>query len=266
MNNNILKRLCGKVKFEYCKSKRKKIRNNMKRIHNIEQGNACFIIGNGPSLQIEDLERIQSLGYKTFGCNRLYVAFEKTRWRPDYYCISDAKLLSSFHNEDLDINNKCRFFPLSKTPKNIRGTRYLTSFYQDWENVGRFSKDASREVVECGSVNNEMIQIAYYMGFSEIYLIGIDFNYSTVNRSVDSSTYKYSGENNYFIKGYMKQGEIADIPNVEAQMRGYEKAREVIESEGKIIKNATRGGKLEVFERIDLDSFINGTIISKEEM
>ena len=38
---------------------------------------------------------------------------------------------------------------------------------------------------------------------------------------------------------------------------GYEAAKRYAEKNGIIIKNATRGGKLEVFERIDLDVILS---------
>ena len=94
------------------------------------------------------------------------------------------------------------------------------------------------------------------MGFKEIYLIGVDFSYNISNKKNDS-TYVYEGEKNYFIPNYLKKGEVADTPNIKANLFGFEAARKAIEYEGRIIKNATRGGNLEVFERVDLDKLLN---------
>ena len=43
------------------------------------------------------------------------------------------------------------------------------------------------------------------------------------------------------------------MPNVNANLLGFHAAREAIEGQGRVIENATRGGKLEVFRRVDLD-------------
>ena len=59
--------------------------------------------------------------------------------------------------------------------------------------------------------------------------------------------------NNYFIKDYLKPGEVANIPNVTANLLAFQAARKEMEASGRIVRNATRGGKLEVFERADLD-------------
>lgn len=240
-----MKMLFGKIKNKIQLSK-------IKRYKNIHYGEKCFVIGNGPSLKMEDLQKIQKAGFKTFACNRIYLAFKNTSWRPDYFCMSDQKLLKDMKNEYIDIPLNKQFYPNSKSPKCLKGNLYNTFFYDDWATIGRFSKDASEGIIESGSVTIEMIQLAYYMGFFEIYLVGVDFSYA-VTEKMNNSTYVYQGENNYFIKDYLKKGEIADVPNIEPQLRGYEAARKEIEAAGRIIKNATRGGKLEVFERVDLD-------------
>ena len=63
----------------------------LKQFHNIHTGERCFIIGNGPSLKIADLEKIKN--EYTFGANRIYELFDKTDWRPRYYCLQDFKLI-----------------------------------------------------------------------------------------------------------------------------------------------------------------------------
>lgn len=54
----------------------------------MHRGRRCFIVGNGPSLRIEDLDRLQ--GELTFASNRIFLAFEQTEWRPSYYTMCDA--------------------------------------------------------------------------------------------------------------------------------------------------------------------------------
>lgn len=51
----------------------------------------------------------------------------------------------------------------------------------------------------------------------------------------------------------MKPGEVADMPNVKANLLAFNAAREEVEKHGRVIMNATRGGKLEVFDRVNLD-------------
>ena len=150
---------------------------DIKRFFNKHNGEKCFIIGNGPSLKVEDLVNIQNHGYKTFACNRIYLAFKQTSWRPDYYFMSDEKLIEHYDGKvgDIDVNN--RFFPLKYKSAIKKGNFYNTIEF-DYENEGRFSKNAFEGICPAGTVTSEMIQFAFYMGFREIYLIGVDFSYN----------------------------------------------------------------------------------------
>lgn len=228
-----------------------KLYRGIRPLKDIHKGQACVVIGNGPSLKVEDLTKLHDLGIPTFACNRIYLIFPQTSWRPDYYFMSDEKLVKQYDGNVPDVPADRRFFP-----KQYRGQIHNGRFYNtiqfDYEHEGKFSLDAAKGVCPAASVTTEMIQFAYYMGFSEIYLIGVDFSYA-VTQKVDSKTYAYQGENNYFIPGYLKPGEVADMPNVNANLLGFNAAKVAIEGQSRVIKNATRGGKLEVFERVSLD-------------
>lgn len=228
-----------------------KIYRGIRPLKDKHKGQACVVVGNGPSLKVEDLTRLHELKIPTFACNRIHLIFPQTSWRPTYYFMSDEKLVKQYDDDVPDVPVHRRFFP-----KQYRGTICNGVFYNsiqfDYEHEGKFSLDAARGICPAASVTTEMIQFAYYMGFSEIYLIGVDFSYA-VTQKLDSKTYSYQGENNYFIPGYLKPGEVADMPNVNANLLGFNAAKVAIEGQGRIIKNATRGGKLEVFERVNLD-------------
>lgn len=228
-----------------------KIYHSIRPLKDIHRGQACVVIGNGPSLRVEDLTKLYELEIPTFACNRIHLIFPQTPWRPTYYFMSDEKLVKQYTDDVPDVSAAHRFFP-AKYRETIRNGRFYNVIHFDYEHEGRFSLDATKGIYPAASVTTEMIQFAYYMGFSEIYLIGVDFSYA-VTQKVDGKTYSYQGENNYFIPGYLKPGEVADIPNVNANLLGFNAAKLAIEGQGRVIRNATRGGKLEVFERVDLD-------------
>lgn len=232
--------------------KRAKIVRSYKNKHT---GKKCFVIGNGPSLKAEDLTRLYELGIPTFACNRINLIFSQTPWRPTYYFISDAKIVAQYSGEVDGVPETSCFFPSTFREQIEKGVFYNTIYF-DYEHEGRFSTNAARGIYPAASVTTEMIQFAYYMGFSEIYLIGVDFSYA-ITQKLDSKTYAYQGENNYFVSGYLKPGEVADMPNVTANLLGFKVAKDIIEANGRKIYNATRGGKLEVFERVNLDELLN---------
>ena len=59
----------------------------------ISNSKICFIIGNGPSLEVADLERLHKLLIPTFAANRIYKIFDKTNWRPTYYSCEDPVII-----------------------------------------------------------------------------------------------------------------------------------------------------------------------------
>lgn len=96
-------------------------------------------------------------------------------------------------------------------------------------------------------------QIAAYMGFSEIYLIGVDhhFRVSQNNRGeivVDNSV------KDYFTDKYNEDKDKLYIPNTERSTLTYVAMKKQCDARNIHVFNATRGGKLEVFPRIGFDS------------
>ena len=90
-----------------------------------------------------------------------------------------------------------------------------------------------------GTVTNIAIAIAMYMGFKKIYLIGCDcsnLNKHIVNDISDAEKSDYLAT------------EIANT-----QVKGYHHMRKIAEERGVKIFNATRGGALEEFERVNFD-------------
>lgn len=124
-----------------------------------------------------------------------------------------------------------------------------------------FSSDCSRRVYTAGTITYEMLQLAVYMGFQEIYLLGMDFSYS-VERHNDNSITKngvcnhmkeIEWEEQKFYKAISKKYNESYMADIDLQLAGYKAAKEYVDSHGIEIYNATRGGKLEVFPRVNFD-------------
>jgi hypothetical protein len=95
-------------------------------------------------------------------------------------------------------------------------------------------------------------QFAAYMGFKEIYLIGVDHHFHISKNSrgeivVDNSV------KDYFTDKYNEDKDKLYIPNTEKSTLTYVAMKEQCEKREIRVYNATRGGKLEVFERVDFD-------------
>lgn len=222
--------------------------------HNIHKGQRCFIIATGPSLRVSDLEKIKENGDISISMNRIYNLFDKTEWRPDYYVIEDQKMIEDLSEEiaELELEHKfvnsspSKYWDLEKSGDSISYKMIMQNCLTD--RIG-FSRNLERFIYNGYTVTYICLQLAVYMGFSEIYLVGVDFSYS-------SDVY---AETNHF-EGYQKHYKDIRLNPImpERMIRAYKKARNVTESMGVSIYNATRGGKLEVFKRVDLDYILEG--------
>jgi len=105
----------------------------------------------------------------------------------------------------------------------------------------------------CSTVTYSCIQLAAYMGFKEIYLLGVDLDYSYM-RKADGEIVYNSNQTDHFHSDYVK---VIYSPDVDLQNAGYIAAKEYANKNDLRILNATRGGKLEIFERIDFNSLFN---------
>lgn len=262
---NLPGQLNSKIKFAFIMHENKKCKINamggdLRQFKDIYENQRCFIIGNGPSLTIQDLEMLD--GECTMASNSIIKLYEKTTWRPTYYFSADPTYVKNA-GEDLLFaaeNAKSCFFcyrslklyhPSLWNRDNV--FFYFQPIYQPWEIITeevfrngfpKFSFDITENIYSSGTVTYEMLQTAIYMGFKEIYLLGIDHSYLSDQKHFSGYDEK-SVENNYPTE--LRRWE-----------KSYERAGEVMEKKGGKIYNATRGGHLEVFERKNLEEILKG--------
>ena len=218
------------------------------------KGQRCFIVGNGPSLNIYDLEKLK--GEVTFAFNRIYYIFDKTDWRPTFYSSVDLKLIKNSLQEINNLNFKYKFLPLvlkNDYGINAEGAIYINQTYKkDNKELPRFSEDITKCIEGGNTVTYTAIQMAVYMGFKKIYLIGVDHNCSR-NINKNGNLIKNKNIKDYFCEEYNKDNDRLYIPKINLSTLAYIKAEEYSQNSDFKIYNATRGGKLEVFERVDFD-------------
>lgn len=216
----------------------------------------CFIVCNGPSLRTDDLERIREKGFISFGCNKVFMLFKDVKWRPTYYAFCDSILYSNF-KEDLDALDIDKFVPLDIYEKmeNPKGRIHVFSRvpFQFFNNKPSFQPNLLKRLSEGGTITYHMMQLAVAMGFKEIYLIGVDFSFSW-GIGPDGKYYENPKIKDHFAADNTKTD---TMPNLFYNLQAYKSAKKYADRHGIKIFNATRGGKLEVFERVDFDTLFN---------
>lgn len=217
----------------------------LKQFRDIHRGERCFIVGTGPSLRMEDLELIKN--EKSFSVNSIVLSFEDTSWRPTYYAIQDSFGYNKLKDSIREAKMPYVFNGISTktmTPKmDIDFIPFPVNILDHGKmipnHLNRFSGNAFKVVYAGHSITYSAMELAVYMGFKEIVLLGVDCDYSkTVNH----------------IKAYSVQNDM----NAAYLMReSYKVARKWADEHGVRILNATRNAKLDVFDRVELESVLS---------
>ncbi|MBT2642208.1 DUF115 domain-containing protein [Bacillus sp. ISL-41] len=223
-------------------------KNNYKilQLKNKYKGKRCFIIGNGPSLKPEDLEKLKD--EYTFASNKIYKIFNETTWRPNFYMVVDPIVLEE-NVKDINLVEAGTKFTLNCYKHLFNADVYFNNnLYK--KKRGSFSKNIMETLYSSGSVSYHLLQIANYMGFSEVYLLGHDYNFKgAVSKTKDLSFLKGSDNSqHYFNKDYIRADEKKPGQAPEEIYRGMEKAKYSYEAAGKIIYNSSRVTYLDVFK------------------
>lgn len=229
----------------------------LKSFKNIHLGERCFIIGTGPSLTAKDLDTLKKHNEVSFGSNRIYEVFNQTDWRPTYYANQDYQLINNTADLIKTIECKQKFLPIDvksvfKTENDI--SYFVLKHKEFYPKDAEFSFDITKYIGQGFTVTYGLIQIAKYMGFSKIYLLGIDHNYSiSLN---EKGVPVYNDTKDYF-EGAKATNQGINLPRVVESTVAYMTAEKIARKNNFKIFNATRGGKLESFERVNFDDLFD---------
>ncbi|MCM1217924.1 MAG: DUF115 domain-containing protein [Lachnospiraceae bacterium] len=219
----------------------------IEKFHNIHNGKRCFIVATGPSLKMQDLNLLKCRGELCISMNSIYHAFHETDWRPDYYAVFDYREIDNIKEMIDGWGVKASFVsdntkPFWEIPHKKNVYRYYLSYEYCYDRLPKFSENISRRVYNGANITYICIQLAVYMGFKEIYLLGVDFSNGS------------QGKNVSFPHFYKDSSECHSTAYIRHAFLAYQAARQYADSHEIKIYNATRGGELEVFPRVNFDA------------
>jgi hypothetical protein len=213
-------------------------------LKNRSQGKRCFIVGNGPSLRKMDLSLLRD--EVTFGMNRIYLLFDQLGFATTYYvainnlvieqCAAEIvklpcpKFINWYARELIDFTDDMMFVHLRSGP----------SFYTD----------ITEGVWAGATVTYVAMQIAYYLGFEQVVLVGVDHFYKTKGKP-HAMVVSQGDDPNHFDPRYFGKGFRWQLPNLEASELAYRIAKYQFELADREIVDATVDGCLQVFRKVD---------------
>lgn len=227
------------------------------RLRNRHKGERCFVIGNGPSLRSIDLRLLKN--EITIGCNGLFLMFDEMGFVPTYYTVEDRLVAEDRAVEINNIRGTCKVFPqdLATLLRADDDTVYV-NFVRGYQGFPKFSADFDFCVYWGGTVTYMNLELAWYLGCREVYLVGIDHNYKIFGKIQGELITSDQDDVNHFHPDYFGRGYRWSDPKVERMEEAYICSKHFYESHGGRIYNATAGGKLEVFPRVDFQDLFKG--------
>ena len=239
--------------------------NSLRKFKDKYKGKRCFIVGNGPSLNKCDLSLLKD--EYTFAVNGIFYKTEEMGFKPTFYMVEDGHVVDDNLDKINAFDPEYKFFP-SLYKQKIRKTDNTYFFSADLGfyrgnhysfEIPRFSRDFA-QIAFCGqSVTYLNMQLAFYMGFTEVYLIGMDFSYDVreTDEKRGATLITHDDDINHFHPDYFGKGKKWHDPKVYNVAKNYEFAKIIFDDNGRKIYNATVGGKLEIFERKDYAALFN---------
>ncbi len=226
---------CREWYFKYSK--------HLLRFKDIHKGEGCFIIGNGPSLNMMDLKPLRD--YHTFGLNKIYLIFDRVKLNLSYHVAVNPLVIEQCVKEFEFLS--CPSFLSYRASHNVvRPLKHIHFILTGGDHS--FKGNLLEEISEGYTVTYVAMQIAFYMGFQKVFLIGVDHNYNFLGNPNEEQLLR-GGDPNHFDPGYFRNKKWHN-PDLEASELSYHLARFYFNRSGRHIYDATVHGKLQIFSKI----------------
>lgn len=239
----------------------KRLQNNslvrLNQLKDSKKGKRCIIIGNGPSLNEMNLRKISNEYVFLFnGAFDLRNYFNEEK----IFHVAEDRLVIEDHQEALNDlpglvflpSDLCQFVKC-ETPIVVEFRRGFPACSKNWPPFVDLSSEFPK-FYWGGTVAYFGLQLAAWMGFDEVYFIGMDLSYSIPDTVIKKGAVLLSTDEdpNHYNKGYFGPGLRWHVPQPERMERAFQRASE--RNLPLKIFNASVGGNLNCFERIDFEA------------
>lgn len=215
-------------------------------------GQTGFLIGSGPSVRPEDLDRLKD--EVTFCCNRFYLAYDRTVLRPTYLCCADPYMMRDFGQEMID-RGQSQAVMMSVLRPELTGDHLWIEV--DSEGPFRFTENILRPIHPGGATLVGALQFGYWMGIRKFVLYGTDHSFPREKNQyqvvgTERHTTFVTGDGHHFIADY-RSGKAWCAPQHEMIETSFAECDTVVRSQGGWVINATRTTQLPNIERVPFE-------------
>jgi hypothetical protein len=182
----------------------------------------------------------------TFGMNRVYLLFAELGFTTSVLTCVNRHVIEQYGDDFLRYHSVPRF--LSWHGRDLKK--------QDPEitllplgRIRRFSHNPVRRIMWDGAtVTCVSLQLAYWMGFQKVILVGVDHSFR--EQGAPHQVIVSQGDDaNHFDPNYFGKGARWQLPDYVSSEYAYALARKAFERDGRSVVDATVDGHLEVFPK-----------------
>jgi hypothetical protein len=219
------------------------------RFRDLHRGERVVLVCNGPSLNGMDLSALRR--ETVIGLNKIHLGLARFRFHPRYV-VAVNPLVVEQAQAALAGLSAIRFI-------GARAAEYLpedafTHHVPMLDPPVVFSRDLTQGLREGGTVTHAALQVAWWMGFAEVVIIGMDHRFSFTGPPHEANLLA-GPDPNHFSPDYFA-GQTWNNPDLALSEASYAEARRIFEADGRRIIDATTGGDCQVFEKADFRKVI----------
>ena len=248
---------------------------------NKHSGQRVFLVANGPSLSRTDLNLLKN--ENTIAMNRVSLIYDKnSEWKPTYYLFSSTNVKHPVWGADWSSS-------VERSIAEPQTISFVARIFKDWidpwdeypdvnwfDSMSEtkppmsgeiseacFSTDIVERIDKTGTSMNLALQIAYYMGFKEIIIVGSDLSFTADRGSTNDP--------NHFDSSYRADIAPEKVYKINNQMRNVHSLakKNFLERDSEVVMyNASLETVLDVYPIIDYEQYIveNKTVFLADKL
>jgi hypothetical protein len=230
-----------------------KSRSRLSELKDRHSGERCFIIGNGPSLNHMDMSFLKD--EFTFSLNRGYLYYDRIGGACTYHVAVNTHVLQQWSEEIIALPNM-KFIPWGarRSYLGAGNTVFLPGALHP--EPPRFSLDPRFDLWAGATVTYVALQLAYFLGFKQVILIGVDHRFKTQGPP-HQEVRAGKVDEDHFDPSYFSDGVKWQLPDLATSELAYHLARHTYAMAGRTINDATVDGALKVFPKIEYTSLFS---------
>jgi hypothetical protein len=218
-------------------------------LHDRHRGARCVIVANGPSLNRMELGFLRR--EHVIGMNKIFLGFATFGFYPRYYVAVNPTVVQQSCREIRAL--RCVKFIGARAARETGLGEDALTYVVDTDAAPRFSTDLTQGLHEGWTVTHAALQAAYYLGFTDVVLIGLDHRYTFQGRPNEARVME-GADPNHFSERYFGHGQSWDNPDLERSEESYRVALEMYRRDGRRVRDATPDGACPVFPKADYRS------------